>query len=195
MRVIKWLDKHFEEVLLVTLLIMIACVMGLQVFMRKVVNSSLSWPEEFSRYCYVWTCFLTLAYTVRHGNMLRVNVIADLLPPVIRKILFILVNGLCLTVFSVFFINSIDVVKTLVTIGQKSTAMGIPMYLVYMCTILGFGLATLRTIQAIYKQIRDFKKDEKSGFEISKEEAMKELDAAKEDLEKSEKKEKGDNIV
>jgi len=127
--------------------------------------------------------------------MLRVNVIADLLPPVIRKILFILVNGLCLTVFSVFFINSIDVVKTLVTIGQKSTAMGIPMYLVYMCTILGFGLATLRTIQAIYKQIRDFKKDEKSGFEISKEEAMKELDAAKEDLEKSEKKEKGDNIV
>ena len=188
MRVIKWLDKHFEETILVALLVMIACVMFLQVFMRKVLNSSLSWPEEFCRYCYVWTCFLTVAYTVRYGNMLRVTVVADLFPKTARKIIFILINVLLLVVFGVFFANSIDVVKTLTIIGQKSTAMRLPMYLVYLCTVLGFGLASLRTIQAIYKQIRDFNVVEKTKLEAAKEEADAEIAQAKADLEASKKK-------
>ena len=188
MRVIKWLDKHLEESILVVLLVMIACVMGLQVFMRKVMNSSLSWPEEFCRYCYVWTCFFTLAYTVRHGNMLRVTVVADLFPKTARKILFILINVLCLVVFSVFFIYSIDVVKTLTIIGQTSTAMRLPMYLVYLCTVLGFGFASLRTVQAIFKQIKDFNVVEKTKLEIAKEEAEAEIIQAKADLEASLKK-------
>jgi TRAP-type C4-dicarboxylate transport system permease small subunit len=188
MRVIKWLDKHLEETILVALLVMIACVMFLQVFMRKVLNSSLSWPEEFCRYCYVWTCFLTVAYTVRYGNMLRVTVVADLFPKTARKIIFILINVLLLVVFGVFFAYSIDVVKTLTIIGQKSTAMRLPMYLVYLCTVLGFGLASLRTIQAIYKQIRDFNVVEKTKLEAAKEEADAEIAQAKADLEASKKK-------
>ena len=188
MRAIKWLDKHAEESILVILLVMIACVMGLQVFMRKIMNSSLSWPEEFCRYCYVWTCFLTVAYTVRHGNMLRVTVVADLFPKTARKIIFILINVLCLVVFSVFFIYSISVVKTLVGIGQTSTAMRLPMYLVYLCTIIGFGLASLRTVQAIFKQIRDFNVVEKTKLEAAKEEAEAEIAQAKADLEANEKK-------
>jgi len=188
MRVIKWLDKHAEETILVTLLVMIACVMGLQVFMRKIVNSSLSWPEEFCRYCYVWTCFLTLGYTVRNGNMLRVTVVADLFPKTARKLIFIFINVICLVVFTVFFVYSVDVVKTLTIIGQKSTAMRLPMYLVYICTILGFGLAALRTVQAIFKQIRDFNVIEKTKLEAAKEEAKEEIKLAKADLEANAKK-------
>jgi len=188
MRVVKWLDKHAEESILVALLVMIACVMGLQVFMRKVMNNSLSWPEEFCRYCYVWTCFLTVAYTVRHGNMLRVTVVADLFPKAARKIMYICINVLCLVVFCVFFVNAIGVVKTLTVIGQTSTAMRLPMYLVYLCTVLGFGLASLRTVQAIYKQIRDFNVVEKTQMEAAKEEAEAETALARADLEKSLKK-------
>jgi len=188
MRVIRWLDKHAEESILVILLIMISCVMGLQVFMRKVMNSSLSWPEEFCRYCYVWTCFLTVAYTVRHGNMLRVTVVADLLPKTARKILFILINIICLLVFSVFFVYSISVVKTLTVIGQTSTAMRLPMYLVYLCTVLGFGLASIRTVQAIFRQVMDFNVVEKTKLEAAKEEAEAETAIARADLEASLKK-------
>ena len=188
MRVVKWLDKHLEETILVTLLVLISCVMFLQVFMRKVVNSSLSWPEEFCRYCYVWTCFLTVAYTVRNGNMLRVTVVVDLFPKTVRKITFILINVICLLVFGVFFVNSISVVRTLIDIGQKSTAMMLPMYLVYLCTIIGFGLASLRAVQAIFKQIRDFNVEQKTALEKAKEEADAEIAQAKADLEASQKK-------
>ena len=188
MRVVKWLDEHFEEAIMILLLVAICCVMMLQIIMRRVFNNSLSWPEEFSRYCYVWTAFMSLSFTIRKGNILRVTVLADLLPHLTKKIIFILINILCLAVFWVFFINSVDVVRTLVTIGQTSTAMRLPMYLVYLCTILGFGFASLRTVQVIYKQVRGFKVVEKTGFEVSKEAALKEAELAKADLEKSQKK-------
>lgn len=160
MRAVKWLDEHLEESVLVFFLIVISCVMLLQVFMRKVVNSSLSWPEEFCRYCYVWTCFFSLGYTVRHGAMLRVGIVTDLLPKVLRKAAGIFANVFCLAVFSVFFFNSIDVVAAIKGMGQKSTAMGFPMYVVYFCTVIGFAAAVLRTVQALYRQIRHFNEAE-----------------------------------
>jgi TRAP-type C4-dicarboxylate transport system permease small subunit len=163
MRVVKWLDEHLEESVLVFSLVIISCVMLLQVFMRKVMNSSLSWPEEFCRYCYVWTAFFSLGFTIRQGNMLRIGIVMDHLPGILRKLLSIIVNILCLTVFSVFFVNSISVVKTLKDIGQTSTAMRIPMHIMYYCTVMGFALAALRTVQAICRQLRCFDGLEKTA--------------------------------
>ena len=42
MRLIKWLDEHLEETLMVILLIVIACVTMIQVIVRKVLGSLLS---------------------------------------------------------------------------------------------------------------------------------------------------------
>lgn len=182
MRAAKWLDEHLEEIILVFLLVLISCVMLLQIIMRKVVNSSLSWPEEFCRYCYVWTGFFSLGYTIRNGNMLRVGIVMDLLPRVLRKIIAILANVLCLAVFSVFFINSIDVVSAIKVMGQRSTAMGLPMNIVYMCTVIGFGLAAIRTVQAIFKQIVHFGEVEQTTIESVKEEAAVEAAYARADL-------------
>lgn len=186
MRVIKWLDEHFEESVLVFFLVLISCVMLLQVFMRKVVNNSLTWPEEFCRYCYVWTGFFSLGYTVRQGNMLRVGIVMDLLPKALRKIMAILANMICLAFFAIFFVNSVDVVQSIAGMGQTSPAMRWPMHLVYMCTVLGFGLASIRTVQAIYKQIRHFNSDMQTTIEAVKEEAQAEAAMATADLAKSE---------
>ena len=191
MRAVKWLDEHLEETVLVIFLVLISSVMLLQVFMRKVMNSSLSWPEEFCRYCYVWTVFFSLGFTVRQGNMLRVGVVMDLLPRVLRKLVVILVNILCLVIFSVFFVNSIEVVKVLKGIGQTSTAMRLPMYMVYFCTFLGFGFAVLRTAQAILKQIRHFNDVEQTTLEAVKEEAEAEAAFARADLKTGKKRSEG----
>lgn len=182
MRSIKWLDKYFEETLLVFFLVLISCVMFLQVIMRYVFNSSLTWPEEFCRYCYVWTAFFSLAYTVRQGNMLRVAVVVDCFPQTIRKVIFILVNVVCLVVFSVFFYHSIGVVQSIARMGQTSSAMEWPMAIVYLCTVFGFGLAALRTVQAIIMQIRNFKDVQRTTLETTRLEAKAEVEMAEADL-------------
>ena len=185
MRVVKWFDEHFEESILVLLLIAICSVMMLQVVMRRVFNNSLSWPEEFSRYCYVWTTFFSLAFTMRHGNMLRVSVVVDLFPQIVRKLVFIMGNLTCLIIFAVFFYNSINVVQGILATGQTSTAMRLPMHLVYLCTVIGFGLAALRTVQVILKQIINFKVREQTAIEAIKQEAEAEAAFAKSDLDKN----------
>ncbi|MCD8140851.1 MAG: TRAP transporter small permease [Planctomycetaceae bacterium] len=186
MRVLKWLDRHFEETVLILLLVIISCVMFLQVIMRYIFNDSMTWPEEFCRYCYVWTAFFSLAYTVRQGNMLRVAVVMDLLPQTARKVVFILVNVVCLIVFAVFFGHSIGVVQSIHKMGQTSTAMGWSMAMVYMCTVIGFGLAAVRMAQSIYHQIRNFNEIQRSTLETTRLEAKAEVEMAEADLKHNE---------
>ena len=80
MRLIKWLDEHFEETLMIILLIIIACVTMIQVIVRKVPwLTSLTWAEEFCRFMWIWSVFISLPYTIRMENMLRVGVLVNLL--------------------------------------------------------------------------------------------------------------------
>lgn len=178
MRILRWIDKHLEETLMVFLLVLISTVMLLQVIMRYVFNNSLSWPEEFSRYCYVWSAFLSLGLTVRYGNMLRVSVVMDLMPKALRSIIKLITQIIVTVFFAVFFYNSLNVVESIRKMGQTSTAMGWPMYLVYLCTIIGFGLATIRSIQVLISEIKNFGKKGETTLEAVKKEAEAEAQMA-----------------
>lgn len=56
MRIIKWINRHAEEILLVAMLVAMLVIEILQIFMRRVMGASLSWAEEVVRYLFglVW---------------------------------------------------------------------------------------------------------------------------------------------
>jgi len=54
-----------------------------------------------------------------------------------------------LAVFLYFFRYSIEVVKATIANGQKSPAMGLPIYIVQMSTVVGFFLASVRIFQNV----------------------------------------------
>jgi len=174
MSAIKWLDEHFEEAIMVVLLALISCVMMAQIIARNVVNS-MTWPEEFSRYCYIWTVFLSLGYTIKKGNMLKVGIIMDLLPQKVRRTIEILVNIIILAVFVVFFRYSITYTNILRTTGQLSPAMQIPMWIMYLSTIIGFGLASIRSAQEIVSNVRNFNVKAETTLEATIKEAKEEV--------------------
>ena len=62
---IKWLDENLEEALLAMLLCGMALVMGIQVFSRYALGSSLSWSEELTRYMFIWSAFLSISYCTK----------------------------------------------------------------------------------------------------------------------------------
>ena len=175
MSAIKWLDEHFEEAIMVVLLALISCVMMAQIIARNVVNS-MTWPEEFSRYCYIWTVFLSLKYTIKKGNMLKVGIIMDLLPQKVRRTIEILVNIIILAVFVVFFRYSITYTNILRTTGQLSPAMQIPMWIMYLSTIIGFGLASIRSAQEIVSNVRNFNVKAQTTLEATLKEAKEEVE-------------------
>ena len=55
MKILKLIDEYLEMSICVVLMIAIAVILGLQVFMRYVMQDSLSWSEELSRY--MFRCF------------------------------------------------------------------------------------------------------------------------------------------
>lgn len=153
MKVLKWLDKHLEEIFLVAILVAIVVVMLYQIIRRYVFNSSLTWSEEFCRYAFTWFIFIAYSYSIRLGSELRVDAVIAMLPGKVRKVmdLVLILFGL---VFSAYlFLQSFPLVINCAATGELSPGMGIPKYWVYLAAIVGFGLGTLRYAQVLVKKL------------------------------------------
>ena len=73
MKVLRWLDKYFVETIMMVFLAALSCAMMLQIIMRFVFHHALPWPEEFCRYCFLYSVMLASAYCIRTNRMLKVH--------------------------------------------------------------------------------------------------------------------------
>lgn len=180
---VKWLDEHFEESLLVIFLILISCVSMLQVIVRKLpFVPSLQWAEEFDRFMWIGSVFLSLPYTIRTGSMLRVGFLLDLMPHYLRKSVNLAVDLVVAASMGFMTFYSFEVVfgeKGIVRSGELSPAMRWPMGIVYSFMLLGFALAALRGIQMAVIHAGSFRERELSAAEQAMLEAAEEARAAK----------------
>jgi TRAP-type C4-dicarboxylate transport system permease small subunit len=181
-KLLKWLNAYFEETILVILLAAINFVMLAQIIARYILNDSMSWPEEFSRYCYVWTVFLSISYTIAKGNMLRVNVVMDLFPAKVQSTIRVLCDFVMLALFWVFLSHAVSVVGHIKNVTHEiSSAMRIPMWLIYMSVVVGFALSLLRMAQVLARDIRHFNEKAETTIEATRKEAQAETELASQD--------------
>ena len=180
----KWLDEHFEEVLMVIFLILIACVMMLQVVVRKIpFIQSLTWAEEFSRFMWIMSVFISLPYTIRKANMLRVSVVLDLLPQSLRKVINLCVDVIvaaCMALLAYHSIECLNWSAGTMLAGAKaetSPAMGWPMWWLYAVAMFGFALGTLRAVQMFFIHLKNFNVRELTTLEQTQLDAKAEAEA------------------
>ncbi|MFZ5969746.1 MAG: TRAP transporter small permease [Bacillota bacterium] len=159
MRALKWLDKNFEECILMIFLALMTVIMGIQITMRYVFNNSLVWSEELTRYLFIWSTFISLGFCVKRSLSIKIDQFTNMIPDtsIARKIITFAVKVVMLVFFIYVFRHSIDVVKAAIASGQRSPAMGVPMYIVQSSTVVGFFLAILRTIQCLIEEIMSFR--------------------------------------
>ena len=180
MKVLKWLDDHFEEAILVALLVLISCIELIQVIFRNLsFVDALTWPEEFCRFAWIWSVFLSLPYTIRKGSMLRVSVLVDMLPQALRKVVNILIDAINAVVMAVLFYYSIGVVDSIRVSAEASPAMTWPMWIIYSIMLIGFGLGAVRAVQMAVIHVTHFGEKELSTLEQTMAEAAEEAEAGK----------------
>ena len=183
MKVLKWLDEHLEESVLVGLLVLISCIELIQVIFRNLsFVDALTWPEEFCRFAWIWSVFLSLPYTIRKASMLRVTVITDMLPQSVRKVVNILIDLVNAAVMACLFFYSIEVIygaKGIMVSGETSPAMNWPMWIIYISMLFGFGLGIFRALQMAVIHIRNFSVKELSTLEQTMADAAEEAEAGK----------------
>jgi len=180
MKAAKWLDEHFEETLLVILLVLISCVELVQVIVRNIPTiPALTWAEEFCRFCWIWSVFLSLPYTVRKASMLRVSVLLDVFSPRVKNTINIFVDLITAATMALLGVHSVSVILRIYKSAESSPAMKWPVWAIYSIMLLGFFLAALRGLQQAYLHIRSFRQTELSTLEQTMAEAAKEADAGR----------------
>ena len=151
MKVIRWLDKYFEELLIGFFMLVMTVVIAVQVFMRYVMQDSLSWSEELARYCFIWLVFLGISYAVKLEKHMRIDVLFLVLKNKGKAILGIISNLLFLG-FAVFaIVYGYQISSEVLAWGQVSPALNIPVGLVYMAGPVGMGLTAIRLIQQLVR--------------------------------------------
>mgnify|MGYP002624671438 CR=1 FL=1 len=162
MKLIRWLDKYLEESIMMFLLAALACVMMLQIVMRFGFQNALPWPEEFCRYCFLYSIMLATSYCIRTDRMLKVDAVVSLLPRKAVKVMDIISKIMAMT-FCIILIYPSYRVMIGTKIGrhwQVSPSMQIPMAIVYSSAFVGFILGSIRGIQSVIIAIRNFSREE-----------------------------------
>ena len=120
----------------------ILVVMSVQVFLRYVLNESLIWSDELSRYLLVAMAFVGTATGMRKDNHIRIDVVDHMIPAPAARALRLAVDLAVLFYLASVFWLSLDMLA--IFHRRPSTAMGVPMSIPYAAVTVGFGLAALR---------------------------------------------------
>ena len=91
---------------------------------------------------------------------MKIDIMANLFPKMVRKVLNLAIYLLSLYLYLYLFYYSIDVARTAADTSQKSTAMQIPMSLIYWVCTFALALTVFRTVQCIVSYIKKWKEGE-----------------------------------
>ncbi len=149
MKALKWLDDNFEEVVLTILLVIITCVMGLQVFCRYILNNSLSWSEELTRYLFIYMAFISIAYCTKKWISIRIDQLINMFSNKVFCIMQFILNIVLTAFFAYMTYHAFIYLLQGIHSKQLSPALEIPMWSVQLAPFIGFLLATIRSFQQI----------------------------------------------
>ena len=103
MKLLKLLDEKLEMFICITLMSVLTIVLGIQVFMRYVMQASLSWSEELARYMFVWLVYIGISYGAKVMRHIKIDAGLYFFPKAWRR--YVVIIGDC-----IFLIFSIVIV-------------------------------------------------------------------------------------
>ena len=145
---------NLEENLLLGMLLVLVVVIFMQVVMRYVARSSLSWSEELGRYLFIWMTWISTSYAVRHNRHLRIEVLTDFLSER-GKLVLNIAAMIVWCGFGIFLINKgCEITAMLWRRGQITAALEIPMAVNYAAIPVGAALMSIRLVDEIVRSLK-----------------------------------------
>ncbi len=147
MRVLKWLDRYLEEVILLVMLCAMVMIMGIQITARYVFSSSLSWSEEITRFLFICSGFLSASFCIKKSASVKIDQLVNMLPGKGVHIFRLISYTIELVFFAYLIPFAWQYMMSGVASRQLSPACGIPMYLIQSATVISFALCVFRLVQ------------------------------------------------
>jgi len=136
--------RTITNVVVVILFAIVVVVVSAQVFSRFVINLSIRWADELSRFAFVWLIYIGGAITIRDGRNVCFDLILDSMKGKKWKALFTLVTAVSLLFLILMTIFGVLVCRVEMT--ESSPIMHWPMTVVCAAIPLGGLLMMLEEI-------------------------------------------------
>ena len=159
MKALKWLDNHLEETILTIFLLGMTVIMGIQVFSRFALKSSLSWTEELTRYLFIWCGFLSVSFCTKMCISIKIEQFVAGLSRRTKSVIKVATHTLEIVFFVYMIPFAFSYMMSAVESGQVSPALSIPMYYVQAAPLVAFILVAIRIIQRWIIEFRIAKGD------------------------------------
>ena len=167
MKVLKFLDKYFEEIICVVALAAMTVVIFIQIILRlisPIVQLPMAWTEEIGRYFFIYAVYVGAAYATKRMAHQKVDVL-PLLVNDTGKLIFNLISDVGLIVFAaVMAIYGWQVVEQVAFIFVRNApATKLNMGWAYGGPALGMTCCAIRAFQNIFRHIAEYKEKKKNS--------------------------------
>lgn len=133
-KILKNFDCYVASLVLAVLVILTF----LGVICRYLLHSPFTWLEEVQTSCMVWIVFAAAGAAFRFGNHVAIEIIVDLMPVKMQKMMNIFISIVVVAVIGYLFFQSIHFVQIFIKSGRSTSMLKIPYYLVYGISIIAY---------------------------------------------------------
>ncbi|HBT46288.1 MAG TPA: TRAP transporter small permease [Peptococcaceae bacterium] len=151
-RVLRLFD-YFEDGLNGSLLLLATGILFVNVILRYFGRST-TWAEEAIRYIIVWITFVGGSICARQGDHVGIEVFTSFAPANIQRGLKTVAELTSIVFLSCLTYYGWMAMQTVIVTNQRSPAMLIPMWIVYLALPLGSALMALRYVHSLINCFR-----------------------------------------
>lgn len=152
----------FATIVTALCLSIMAILVFVNVVLRYVFNSGITWSSELSTFMFIWLVFLGAVLAYKDNAHLGVDVIVKRLPKKLKFIVFIIAELITMYILWLLFVGSIKM--TAVSMQTRSPALHLPMGYIYgIGLVLSVGIGIMQVSRFI-KTIIDVSKGRDPRF-------------------------------
>jgi TRAP-type C4-dicarboxylate transport system permease small subunit len=144
--------KNLEEILCGFFLVTMVSLVIVNVLLRFLFNYSITWAEEVSTICFVWSVFVGASAVYKHKMDIGIDVLILRLPLHTQHYIRLFVSVLLLLINGYIFYMSI--VFTSIAWVKPTAVLGVSSAVINSALIVGFGMITVHTLRFIKDDIR-----------------------------------------
>lgn len=149
----KYYLNNLEEILCGFFLVSMVGLVIVNVLLRFLFSYSITWAEEVSTICFVWSVFVGASAVYKHKMDIGIDVLVLTLPASAQHYIRLFVSVLLLLINGYIFYMSI--VFTSIAWEKPTAVLGVSSAIFNSALIVGFGMITFHTLGFIRDDIKN----------------------------------------
>lgn len=147
--------SSLEGIVSVILFLAMVLVVCWSVICRRILKITFLQGEELARYLMIYVVYLGTSIGVKNKSHIGVEVFVDMLPEKVKGWVKIVTETLCMLIFVILLVLSLQMMQHLIATNQMTTTTKIPTYFVFACVPLAMVLGIVHYIVKIVGMIQD----------------------------------------